>query len=141
MGAVLGATVAHADDWQGGRENDFHGSAPAWGGRGDRGGHGWGRCRHRHHWGQGGPGHYQLQTVQVWVGPQQQQVWVPGRCHGHRHWRRCESGHYQTVWTPGHYEQRQEQVWVAGYSGSDTYGGGYGLHMSDGRGTFSVSIR
>ncbi len=89
MVAALGANVALADDC---------GPRPTWAPQG--------RSFNE--------GQYQLQTTQVWVPGQQQQVFVPGECRhfGRRH-HRCSPGSYQLVMTEGHYENRQEWVWVA----------------------------
>jgi hypothetical protein len=56
-------------------------------------------------------GQYQLQTVQRWVPPSQQQVWVEGRCHG-RFNQRCFPGRYEVRTVPGHFVTVQEWVWV-----------------------------
>ncbi len=88
MVAVMGATVARADDC---------GPQPTYAPRGED-------------WNQG---QYQLQTTQVWVQGQVQEVYVPGLCHQWGHVQVCTPGTYETVATAGRYETRQDWVWVA----------------------------
>lgn len=128
VAAVLGATVARADDFDG--HHDC-GPRPTWAPQGQV----------------ASQGQYQLQTVQTWVEGQAQQVWVPGQCRQHRHFQRCSQGSYRMVQTPGHYETRQEWVWVATadpYQGA-RYGRRHGaarvgMHLARPAGSFSVSV-
>lgn len=130
--AMVGATVARADD--------FHGAAPAVGARG---------CATSHGQPQQQGGRYELQTVQTWVPGQVTQVWVEGRCVTKRHGRhgrfehtRCLPGRYENVTTPGHYEAQQQWVWVA-YTPPVRPVATYGATWNGGyvTGGFEVSMR
>ena len=87
MAAVMGATVARADDC---------GPRPTYAPQGQS-------------WNQG---QYQLQTTQVWVPGQQTQVYVPGQCYQRGPFQMCSPGSYQTVVDQGHYVNEQTWVWV-----------------------------
>lgn len=88
MVAVMGATVARADDC---------GPRPTYAPQGQSWNH----------------GQYQLQTTQVWVPGQEQQVWVPGSCRQFGYIQHCTQGYYRSFVTAGRYENQQTWVWVA----------------------------